>query len=174
MLDRAVARTLALALTVALHTGLSTNATAQTPGKWRYTIVTDRALMPADMQVNFPTITFSACRSTEDFESGRAFALQTLASSAERCPSGGFVRTPPPPGSSPGQGDMLSFAYACDAGQTLSGLAIGRVQSTRFNVNLESRYSPPVGGVDVVKQAMTAARIGACGVRPDSDLMRVK
>ena len=142
MLDRAVARTLALALTIALHTGLSTNATAQTPGKWRYTIVTDRALMPADMQVNFP--------------------------------SGGFVRTPPPPGSSPGQGDMLSFAYACDAGQTLSGLAIGRVQSTRFDVNLESRYSPPVGGVDVVKQAMTAARIGACGVRPDSDLMRVK
>ena len=170
MLARALVATGALVFFVSCPT----SATAQTPGEWRYTIVTERTLIPADMQVNFPTIIFSACRSAEDFASGRAFALQTLASSAARCPSGGFVRTPPPVGSPPGQGDTLSFAYACDAGQTLSGLASGRVQTTRFTVNLESRYSPPVGGVDVVKQTMTASRIGACKVRPDSDLMQVK
>ncbi len=172
MLDRSLAG--ATAWAVALCAGVATNAIAQTPGEWRYTIVTDRALIPADMRVNFPTIVFSACRSAEDFASGRAFALQTLASSAERCPSGGFVRTSPALGSAGGQGDALTFAYACDAGQTLSGLATGRVQTTRFTVNLESRYSPPVGSVDVVRQTMTAARIGPCKVRPDSDLMQVK
>ena len=161
-------------LVLALYATLPTYATAQTPGEWRYTITTDQRMIPADMQVNFPTIIFSACRSAEDFTSGRAFALQTLASSAERCPSAGFVRTQPSPGSAPGQGDALTFAFACDAGQTLSGLATGRVQTTRFTVNLESRYSPSVGGVDVVRQTMSAARIGPCKVRPDSDLLKVK
>ena len=164
---------LALALFVGCA-GFATSATAQTPGEWRYTIVTDRAGIPADMQVNFPTITFSACRSAEDFASGRAFGLQTLASSAARCPSGGFVRTPPAPGSAAGQGDSLSFVYACDAGQTLSGIAQGRVLSTRFTVDLESRYAPPVGGVSIVKQTMTAARVGPCKVLPDSDVMQIK
>lgn len=126
------------------------------------------------MQVNFPTIIFSVCRSAVDFASGRAFALQTLASSTARCPSGGFVRTPPAPGSPAILGDTLTFAYACDAGQTLSGIANGRVQTTRFTVNLESRYSPPVGGVTVVKQTMTAVRLGACKAPPDADLMQVK
>ena len=167
-------RRLAAFATLALCIAPATTATAQTPGEWRYTIVTDRSLIPADMQVNFPTIVFSVCRSADDFASGRAFALQTLASSAERCPSGGFVRTLPAPGSDARQGDALTFAYACDSGQTLSGLASGRVKSTRFTINLESRYSPPVGGVDVVRQTMTAARIGPCKVRPDSDLVHVK
>ncbi len=158
MLDRSLAGALALVLCAAA----ATTAVAQTPGVWRYTIVTDQTLIPADMRVNFPTIVFSACRSAEDFASGRAFALQTLASSAERCPSGSFVRTPPALGSPVGQGDALTFAYACDAGQTLSGVANGHVQATRFMVTLESRYSPLVGGVNVVKQTMTAARIGPC------------
>ena len=170
MLDRSLAG----ALTLTFCTGIATNAAAQTPGEWRYTIVTDRALIPADMQLNFPTIVFSVCRSAEDFASGRAFALQTRASSAARCPSGGFVRTPAERGSAAGTGDTLSFAYACDAGQTLSGLANGRVYATRFTVNLESRYAPPVGGVNVVKQTMTAGRIGPCKVLPDSDVVQGK
>ncbi len=165
-------RTSALAL--ALCSGVASNTAAQTPGEWRYTIVTDRALIPVDMQVNFPTVIFSTCRSAEDFASGRAFALQTLASSAARCYSGGFVRTPPALASPAGQGDTLNFAYACDAGQTLSGLASGHVQTARFTVNLESRYSPPIGGINVVKQTMTGARTGPCKVRPDSDLIQVK
>lgn len=149
---------------------LATSVAAQTPGEWRYTIVTDQRLIPVDMRVNFPTISFSACRTARDFSSGRAFALQTLASSEPRCPSAGFVRTAEPDG----KGDALSFTYACDAGQTLSGLARGRIQMTQFAVNLESRYSPPVGGVDAVKQTMTAVRVGPCKVQPDSDLMQVQ
>ena len=150
---------------------LATTVAAQTPGEWRYTIVTDQSLIPVDMQVNFPTISFSACRSAEDFASGRAFALQTLASSAARCPSGGFTRSAA--SGIDGKGDALTFVYACDAGKTLSGMANGRVQAARFTINLESRYSPPVGGVDVVKQTMKAIRVGACKVRPDADLMQV-
>ena len=149
----------------------ATTVTAQTPGEWRYTIVTDQSLIPADMQVNFPTITFSACRSAEDFASGRAFALQTLASSAARCPSGGFTRSAA--SSADGKGDALTFVYACDAGKTLSGMANGRVQTNRFTVNLESRYAPPVGGVDVVKQTMSAVRVGPCIVKPDADLLKI-
>ena len=147
---------------------------AQTPGEWRYTISTDPSTIPSDMKVNFPTISFSACRSAEDFANGSAFALQTLASSTARCPSSGFVRTSAALGSDAAQRDTLIYVYACDAGKTLSGIANGRVQKTRFTVNLESRYAPPVGGVDVVKQTMTAVRAGPCKVRPDSDLMQVK
>ena len=150
------------------------SVTAQTPGEWRYTISTDQSTIPSDMRVNFPTITFSSCRSAEDFASGRAFALQTLASSTERCPSSGFVRTSAALGSGAAEGETLIYVYACDAGKTLSGIANGSVQKARFIVNLESRYSPPVGGVNVVKQTMTAARIGPCKIRPDSDLMQVK
>ena len=155
--------------TLSIFAMTASNALAQTPGEWRYSIVTDQSTIPADMQVNFPVITFSACRSAEDFASGRAFALQTLASSAERCPSSSFVRTP----ESDGRGDALTFVYACDAGQTLSGIASGRVLATRFTVNLESRYTPPVGGVSVVRQTMSATRSGPCKVAPDSDLMKV-
>ena len=163
MLNRPLASAFALTLCAA---AASTNAVAQTPGLWRYTIDTDQASIPVDMRVNFPTIVFSACRSTEDFSSGQAFALQTAAGSAERCPSGGFVRPPRALGSPAGQGDALTFTYACDAGKTLSGVAKGSVQTTRFAIVLESRYLPPVGGVDVVKQTMSATRIGPCKAQP--------
>ena len=143
---------------------------AQTPGVWHYTIATDLTTIPDDMRVNFPTITFSTCRSAEDFASGRAFALQTLASSAARCPSAGFVRAP----LAGGRGESLSFVYACDGGKTLSGSAQGSVQATRFSIALESRHTPHVNGVDVVRQTMTAVRAGACKVTPDADEMIVK
>ncbi len=161
----------ALAITALSLATLATATNAQTPGEWRYTIVTDQRLIPADMKVNFPSVTFSACRTAEDFASGRAFALQTLASSAARCPSGGFTRSRA--SGTDSRGDSLSFVYACDGGKTLSGIASGRVQATRFSINLESRYSPPVGGVDVVKQTMAASRVGVCKVRPDANLMPV-
>jgi hypothetical protein len=143
---------------------------AQTPGEWRYTIATDPSTLPTDMRVNFPTITFAVCRSADDFASGRAFALQTLASSAARCPSAGFVRTP----GSAGTGERLSFVYACDEGRTLSGTAQGHVQATRFSVALESRYLPVVNGVDVVRQTMSAVRVGPCRVKPDADDLKVR
>jgi hypothetical protein len=145
-------------------------ATAQTPGEWRYTISTDGANIPADMRVNFPTITFSACRSASDFTSGRAFALQTLASSATRCPSSGFART----AMSDGKGDNLQFVYACDEGNTLSGVAEGRVQDARFTVALASRYLPAVNGVAVVKQTMRGERVRPCKVAPDADALKVQ
>lgn len=145
-------------------------ASAQTPGEWRYTIATDQKNIPADMRVNFPTITFSVCRSADDFATGRAFALQTLTSSAARCPSAGFVRT----ALADGKGESLRFVYACDEGKTLSGTAQGRVQPTRFSVTLESRYIPTVNGVDVVSQTMSAVRVGACKVKPDADDLKVK
>jgi len=149
---------------------MATGAGAQTPGEWRYPIATDPSNIPADMRVNFPTITFAVCRSTDDFASGRAFALQTLASSAARCPSAGFVRTP----ATTGAGDSLRFTYACDEGKTLSGTAQGRVQANRFSIALESRYIPVVNGVDVVRQTMSAVRVGPCRVKPDADDLKVK
>ncbi len=159
MLVRPRAGALVLAICAA---AISATALAQTPGLWRYTIVTDLALIPADMKVNFPTIEFSVCRSAADFATGHAFALQTAAGSAERCQSGGFARTPSAIGSPAGQGDLLNFRYECDGGKTLSGVGEGRVHASRFTVNLESRYTPPVGGVNLVKQTMSARRIGAC------------
>ena len=139
----------------------ASGAVAQTPGAWRYSIATDLSTIPADMRVNFPTITFSACRNAEDFASGRAFALQTLASSAARCPSAGFVRAP----LADGRGESLSFVYACDEGKTLSGSAQGNVHATRFSIALESRHTPRVNGVDVVRQIMTGVWTGACKVK---------
>jgi len=159
------------AFVVAIAAALATSlAQAQTPGEWRYRITTELTSIPADMRVNFPTITFAACRSADDFASGRAFALQTLASSAARCPSTGFVRAP----IAGGIGESLRFIYACDEGKTLSGMAQGRVQATRFSVVLESRYAPPVNGVDTARQTMSAIRVGACKVKPDTDGLKVK
>lgn len=145
-------------------------AHAQVPGEWRYTIATELKNIPADMRTNFPTITFATCRSSDDFASGRAFALQTLASSAARCPSAGFVRA----AAAGGKGESLRFVYACDEGKTLSGMAQGNVQATRFSVALESRYTPAVNGVDIVRQTMSAVRVGACKVQPDADDLKVK
>lgn len=143
---------------------------AQTPGEWRYTIATDLSNIPADMRVNFPTITFAVCRTADDFTSGQAFALQTLTSSAARCPSTGFVRTP----GAQGAGESLRFAYACDGGRTLSGTALGRVQAKRFSIALESRYIPAVNGVEIVRQTMSATRVGPCKVKPDADDLKVR
>ena len=138
----------------------SAPATAQTPGEWRYTIATDQSNIPVNMRVNFPTITFSACRTAEDFASGRAFALQTAPGSEARCPSAGFVRQPLANGK--GKAESLQFVYACDEGKTLSGLAQGTVSATRLKIELESRYTPAVGGVAGVKQTMSAVRTGPC------------
>jgi hypothetical protein len=157
-----------IALLVALS--IASVAAAQSAGEWRYSISTDLTNIPADMRVNFPTITFSACRSADDFASGRAFALQTLASSTARCPSRDFVRTPMPDG----KGDTLQFVYACDEGKTLSGVAEGRVQDARFTVALASRYLPAVNGVAVVKQNMRGERVGPCKVKPDADALKVQ
>ncbi len=140
---------------------LSFAASAQSAGQWRYTIATDLSNIPANMRVNFPTITFSVCRSAEDFASGRAFALQTLASSELRCASSGFVRQP----LTSSRMEAVQFVYACDDGTTLSGQAQGRASSKRFKIELESRYAPPVGGVAQVKQTMTALRTGPCNAR---------
>lgn len=146
------------------------SAGAQTPGEWRYTIATDPSNIPADMRVNFPTITFAVCRTADDFVSGSAFALQTLASSSARCPSSEFVRTP----GAGSAGESLSFVYACDGGRTLSGTAHGRVHASRFSIALESRYIPAVNGVEIVRQTMSATRIGPCKVKPDADDLKVK
>ena len=156
-------------LWLALAVFASANAISQTPGQWRYTIATDPANIPADMRVNFPTISFDVCRSADDFASGRAFALQTLASSAVRCPSSGFTRA----AQADGRGESLQFIYACDDGKTLTGTADGRVLSTRFSVTLESRYQPTVNGVELVRQTMRGERIGACKVVPNAGEMRV-
>ena len=166
----AVKRTIARTLLGGAALALAASVAAQNAGNWQYSIATDLAKVPADMRVNFPTITFATCLSADDFASGRAFALQTLASSAERCASSGFART----AMSDGKGDSLKFVYACDDGKTLSGIAEGRVQATRFTLSLVSSYVPPVGGVAEVMQTMTATRIGPCTVRPDADIMTVK
>ena len=158
---------------------VSANALAQTPGEWKYTVATDLSNIPADMRVNFPTISFSVCRSEADFSSGRAFALQTLASSAARCPSVDFVRAPAASGGSGGSGgskgyDTLQFTYACDGGSTLSGSATGRVAATYFSLSLKSTYSPSVNGVGTVRQTMTGKRTGPCKATPDADLLKVQ
>ena len=82
----AVKRTIARALLGVAALPFAASAAAQSAGNWRYTITiaTDLAKVPADIRVNFPAITFATCRSADDLASGRAFALQTLASSAER------------------------------------------------------------------------------------------
>lgn len=147
---------------------------AQTPGEWRYSIATEQSDIPPDMRVNFPTIIFSACRSADDFSTGRAFALQTLASSGARCPSSGYLRTQLKSSSKNKGGESLHFVYACDEGKTLSGVALGRVFATSFSVELESRYSPPVSGVEIIRQTMTGKRVGPCKVVPDADDIKVK
>ena len=146
------------------------SAGAQTPGEWKYTIATDLSKIPTDMRVNFPTISFASCRTEADFASGRAFGLQTLASSEARCPSSQIERTPKKTGTF----DLLQFTYACDGGSTLSGRASGRVQATKFSLTLESKYSSPVNGVETISQTMTARRVGPCKVQPDSDLLKVQ
>lgn len=157
---------------------LGTTAVAQMPGEWRYVIATELKDIPRDMRVNFPTINFNVCRSAEDFASGRAFALQTLASSAERCPSTGFERTPLlriAPGAAPaGAPEAIHFRYACDGGRTLDGIAQGRVAPKRFVITLGSRYIPATQGIERVRQQMTGVWLGPCKAKPDADDLKVK
>lgn len=157
---------------------LSAAAVAQAPGEWRYVIATDLTNIPQDMRVNFPTINFSVCRTAEDFSSGRAFALQTLASSTDRCPSTDFERTSlvrmAPGTASADAADAVRFRYSCDAGQTLLGSAQGRVTKRRFQISLESRYIPASQGIEYVRQTMTGTWLRACKVRPDADDLKVK
>ncbi len=151
---------------------------AQTPGEWRYVIATEQQNIPADMRVNFPTIHFDVCRSADDFASGRAFALQTLASSAARCPSTDFERSPLlriAPGAAPvGAPEAIRFRYACDGGKTLDGSAQGRVSAKRFAITLDSRYIPATQGIERVRQQMSGTWLGPCKVKPDADEMKVK
>jgi hypothetical protein len=160
----------AMRTSVALLLGASCAAFAQTPGEWKYTIATDLSSIPPEMRVNFPTVSFVACRSADDFSSGRAFALQTLASSVERCPSADFSRS----AASDGKGDRVRFSFACDQGATLSGTGTGRVHAKRFEMQLDSRYTPTVSGVSDVTQTMNAIYLKPCAAAPDSDLLKVK
>lgn len=151
--------------------GVAGSLCAQTPGEWKYTISTDLRTIPQDMRVNFPTVSFSACRSAEDFASGRAFALQTLASSETRCVSKNFERATNVPGKS--RFEPASFEYACDEGKTLRGKASGRVAEKRFEFAMNTEFPTPVSGVSQLKQAMRASYVGACKAKPDVDEVKV-
>jgi hypothetical protein len=145
----------------------SFSAAAQTPGEWKYTISTDLQSVPEDMRVNFPTVSFKTCRSAEDFSSGRAFALQTLSSSEQRCPSTNFKRN------AEGKNETIAFDFACDEGKTLSGRASGRVSAKQFELALTTSYPQPVSGVERIKQSMRAELVGACKAKPDADELKV-
>jgi hypothetical protein len=166
------------AITLGSLIALNGSASAQTPGEWRYTITTDLSNIPADMRVNFPKISFSVCRSAEDFANGAAFALQTLASSTARCPSTDFERSAVarmvPGHTAADTPDGIRFRYACDGGKTLEGSAQGRASAKRFEINLDSRYIPATSGVERVRQQMSGFYVGPCKAKPDADAMKVK
>jgi hypothetical protein len=157
--------------TACLALGVAGGLCAQTPGEWKYTISTDLRTIPQDMRVNFPTVSFSACRSADDFVSGRAFALQTLASSETRCVSKNFKRASTTSGKS--GLEQASFEYACDEGKTLRGNASGRVAGKRFEFEMSTEFPTPVSGVSQLKQAMRASYVGACKVKPDIDEVKL-
>jgi hypothetical protein len=158
-----------------LSLSFAVSVAAQTPGEWKYTIATDLTSVPEDMRVNFPTVSFTACRNAADFESGNAFFLQTLASSASRCTNTGYERRVHT-GSAKNKiaGDTIGFAYACDVGNTLRGEAVGSVESKRFTVALKTQLTPAVSGVQNIRQTMSAQYVGACKVQPDVDLLKTQ
>lgn len=143
---------------------------AQTPGEWKYAIATDLQSIPADMRVNFPTVSFSVCRTAEDFETARAFSIQTLSSSEPRCKLANLVRAEV----KAGQPMKLRFDYACDEGKTLKGVADAIIESKRFVVALETKYAPPVNDVERVKQTMRAQYVGPCKKSPDADDLKTE
>jgi hypothetical protein len=152
---------------------LAASTTAQTPGEWKYTITTDMASVPEDMRVNFPAVSFTACRTAVDFESGSAFFLQTLASSASRCNNTGYARNAQSGGAkNKALGDAISYSYGCDVGATLKGTATGTVESKRFTVALNTQLTPSVSGVENIRQTMGAQYVAACKVLPDTDLLK--
>jgi hypothetical protein len=154
---------------------LAASVVAQTPGEWRYTIATDMSTVPEDMRVNFPTVSFTACRTVTDFELGSAFFLQTLASSASRCTNTGYERAAHAgTAKNKTQGDAIAYSYSCDVGNTLSGKANGVVESKRFTVALNTQFTPSVSGVEIIRQTMTAQYVAACKVLPDTDLLKTQ
>lgn len=150
---------------------VSVGVRAQTPGEWKYTIATDLRAVPEDMRVNFPTVSFSACRSAEDFASGRAFSLQTLASSESRCPSTKFERVEK--SSAKAKDEQARFEFACDEGKTLRGKATGRVAEKRFDFSMVTEFPVPVSGVSQLAQTMRASYVGPCKSKPDADEVKV-
>ncbi len=164
-----------LASVLSLSSTLAVSAMAQTPGEWKYTIATDLSSVPEDMRVNFPTVSFTACRAAADFESGSAFFLQTLASSATRCTNTGYARnTQTSASKNKVQGDAISYSYACDVGAPLKGTASGNVASKRFTIALNTQLTPSVSGVENIRQTMTAQYVAACKVLPDTDLLKTQ
>lgn len=145
-------------------------ANGQSAGNWQYTISTDMGSVPEDMRVNFPTVSFNACRSGADFESGRAFALQTLASSEGRCPSTKFERAP---ANTSAGAQRVSFEFSCDGGKSLNGTAVGTVSAKRFEFALTTRYPQAVSGVTTLQQTMRARYVGPCKAKPDQDELKV-
>jgi hypothetical protein len=142
-------------------------ASAQTAGEWKYTISTDLQSVPEDMRVNFPTVSFKACRSAEEFANGRAFSLQTLASSESRCPSAAFQR------SQSGNTEKVSFEFACDEGKSLRGRANGLVRAKQFEFAMVTEFPAPVSGVSSIKQTMRGEYAGPCKVKLDADDIKV-
>jgi hypothetical protein len=154
---------------------LAASVMAQTPGEWKYTIATDMSSVPEDMRVNFPAVSFTACRTAADFESGSAFFLQTLASSASRCTNTGYEREARAgTAKNKTHGDAIAYSYGCDVGNTLSGRATGVVESKRFAVVLNTRLTPAVSGVESIRQTMVAQYVAACRVLPDTDLLKTQ
>ncbi|MFN3630571.1 MAG: DUF3617 domain-containing protein [Casimicrobiaceae bacterium] len=127
-------------------------ASAQTAGLWRYTIATDLSTVPSDMRVNFPTVRFEACLTDADFASGRAFSIQPTPGSVSRCQTTDLTR----------DGATVSLRFACDDGKTLSGSARGTVSARRFVMELDNRYDPPVSGIGMTRQTMSASYLGEC------------
>lgn len=151
-------------------------AAAQIPGEWKYTIATDMASVPENMRVNFPTVSFNVCRSLDDFASGKAFFLQTLASSTERCNNTQYERAPSAATTATAAknkivGDIVSYNYACDVGNTLKGSAAGVVNDKRFSVQLNTQFTPAVSGVSTIKQTMIAQYTGACKGALNADVL---
>lgn len=163
--------TLAAKAALALSSfAFSIAASSQTPGDWQYTISTDMKSVPDDMRINFPTVSFNVCRSAADFESGRAFALQTLASSEARCPSTKFERSQT---SASAGAQRVSFEFSCDGGKTLNGSAVGTVSAKRFEFAMTTRYPQAVSGVTDLQQTMRARYVGPCKSKSDQDELKV-
>ncbi len=154
-----------------LSFSLAASAAAQTPGEWKYTIATDLSSVPEDMRVNFPTVSFTACRTAAEFESGSAFFLQTLASSASRCTNTGYARMY---SGLKTNASSVSYDYACDVGNTLRGNARGSVDHKHFTIALNTQLTPSVSGVENIRQTMTAQYVAACKVLPDTDLLKTQ
>ncbi|MGL5002742.1 MAG: hypothetical protein ACRDAM_07355, partial [Casimicrobium sp.] len=68
----------------------------------------------------------------------------------------------------------LRFEYSCDEGKSLTGVAYAVVEAKRFVVALDSKYNPPVSGVERAKQTMRGQFAGACKKKPDADVLKIE